>query len=204
MARPRSQDYEAKRTTILHRAAELFALHGYGGASINMIATACHVSKALLYHYYPDKEAVLFDILNQHLTQLVEAVEQAALAPEDRFYAVCSTLLETYRDADAEHQVQITALKQLPPERQEGLRALERRLVRIMSEVIASEVPEIGDGPLLKATTMSAFGMLNWHYLWFRVGKGLTRDQYARFVTELIRSGAMRAADAVNIGPGAD
>lgn len=198
MARPRSQDYEAKQTVILHRAAELFAQHGYGGASINMIATACHVSKALLYHYYPDKEAVLFDILNQHLTQLVEAVEQAARAPKDRLYAICAALLETYRDADAEHQVQITALKQLPPERQEGLRVLERRLVRIMSEVIEAELPEIGNGPALKSTVMSAFGMLNWHYLWFREGKGLTRDQYARFVTGLILSGAAQAADSVN------
>lgn len=193
MARPRSQDYEIKRTAILHRAAELFAQHGYGGASINMIATACKVSKALLYHYYPDKEAVLFDILNQHLTQLVEAAEQAARAPKDRLYALSSALLETYRDADAEHQVQIMALRQLPPERQEGLRALERRLVQIMSGIIADEVPEIGNGPLLKFATMSAFGMLNWHYLWFRDGKGLTRDQYARFVTGLILSGAANA-----------
>ena len=198
MARPRSHDYEIKRTAILHRAAELFAQHGYGGASINMIATACKVSKALLYHYYPDKEAVLFDILNQHLTQLVEAAEQAAQAPRDRLYTLSAALLETYRDADAEHQVQITALKQLPPERQEGLRGLERRLVKIMSTVIADEVPEIADGPLLKCAAMSAFGMLNWHYLWFREGKGLTRDQYARFVAGLILSGAGNATAIMN------
>lgn len=201
MARPRSHDYEIKRTAILHRAAELFAQHGYGGASINMIATACKVSKALLYHYYPDKEAVLFDILTQHLTHLVEVAEQAAKAPTDRLYALAAALLETYRDADAEHQVQITAMKQLPPERQEGLRALERRLVQIMSGIIADEVPGIGTGPLLKPVAMSAFGMLNWHYLWFRDGKGLTRDQYARFVSQLILTGAASAAKAVNAAP---
>lgn len=199
MARSRSQDYDIKRTAILHRAAELFAQHGYGGASINMIATACKVSKALLYHYYPDKEAVLFDMLNLHLTQLVEAAERAALAPQDRLYALCAALLETYRDADAEHQVQITALRQLPPERQEGLRELERRLVKIMSEVLAKEIPALGNGPLLKSAAMSAFGMLNWHYLWFRDGKGLTRDQYARFATQLILSGAAEAAAAISV-----
>lgn len=198
MARPRSQSYEIKRTTILHRAAELFAQHGYSGASISMIASSCQVSKALLYHYYPDKEAVLFDILNQHLIRLVEVAEQAAKAPKDRLYTLCATFLEIYRDADAEHQVQITALKQLPPERQEGLRALERRLVQIMSEIIADEVPGIGAGPLLKPMAMSAFGMLNWHYLWFREGKGLTRDHYARFVATLILSGAGQAAVVVN------
>ena len=198
MARPRSQDYEIKRTAILHRAAELFALHGYGGASISMIATACQVSKALLYHYYPDKEAVLFDILDQHFTRLVAVAEQAANAPKDRLYTLCAALLETYRDADAEHQVQITAFKQLPAERQAGLRVLERRLVQIMSQIIMDEVPGIKDGPMLKPVVMSAFGMLNWHYLWFREGKGLTRDQYARFLTEMILTGAGQAAAVVN------
>lgn len=201
MARPRSHDYEIKRTAILHRAAELFAQHGYSGASVSMIAAACHISKALLYHYYPDKEAVLFDILHQHLTQLVGVAEQAANAPKDRLFALCAAFLETYRGADAEHQVQITALKQLPVERQDGLRALERRLVQIMSEIIASEVPGIQAGPLLKPVAMSAFGMLNWHYLWFREGKGLTRTQYARFVTNLILSGAGQASAVVHEAP---
>ena len=190
MARSRSQDYELKRTAILHRAAQLFAQHGYAGTSINMIAAACQVSKALLYHYYADKEAILFDILTHHLTRIVEVVEQAVLQTQDRVYAICAALLDAYRDADAEHQVQISALKQLPPERQEGLRVLERRLVTMMSEAIAQELPSLTTGPLLKAVTMSAFGMLNWHYLWFRENKGLSREQYARLVATLILNGA--------------
>jgi AcrR family transcriptional regulator len=195
MARPRAQDYEVKRKAILHRAAELFAQFGYAGTSITMIAEACGVSKALLYHYYPDKSAVLFDILSSHLEQLVEAVEAAALAPvQERVYAIAAALLETYRDADAEHQVQIMALKLLPPEQQDKLRGIERRLVTLLSDAIAEAVPEVGHGPMLKPITMSAFGMLNWHYLWFREGRGLTRAQYARMVTELILSGAAKAA----------
>jgi hypothetical protein len=43
---------------------------------------------------------------------------------------------------------------------------------------------------------MSLFGMLNWHYLWFRDGKGITREKYARMVTGLILSGADDAMSA--------
>ena len=46
---------------------------------------------------------------------------------------------------------------------------------------------------MLKPVTMSAFGMLNWQYLWFRDGKGLTRADYARLVTGLIKTGAEEA-----------
>lgn len=200
MARTRAQDYDAKRLAILHRSAELFAQYGYSGTSITMIADACGVSKALLYHYYSDKEALLFDIISDHLEGLIGVVEAASTSaadPQGRLHGICAALLDAYRDADAEHQIQIANLKLLPAERQEILRGMERSLVVLFSDAIAEAVPEIGRGPLLKPITMSLFGMLNWHYLWFREGKGLSRDDYARLVTELLAGGAARAAAAV-------
>ena len=201
MARTRAQDYDDKRRAILHRSAELFAQFGYSGTSITMIAEACGVSKALLYHYYSDKEAVLFDILSAHLEELVVVVEKAAQAgrdPEARVHAIAAALLDAYRDADAEHQVQIANLKLLAPEKQEQLREMERLLVNHLSDALAEALPAIGRGPLLKPLTMSVFGMLNWHYLWFREGKGLTREDYAHLVTRLVLAGAPAAAAAAS------
>ncbi|HUH48823.1 MAG TPA: TetR/AcrR family transcriptional regulator, partial [Mycoplana sp.] len=71
---------------------------------------------------------------------------------------------------------------------------MERQLVVFLSDALAEALPEIGKGPLLKPLTMSMFGMLNWHYLWFREGKGLTREQYADMVTTLILTGAPQVA----------
>lgn len=197
MARTRAQDYDAKRLAILQRTARLFAQFGYSGTSITMIAEACGVSKALLYHYYPDKEALLFDILSAHLEELVEAVEKATAStpePRARVHAIAQALLEAYRDADAEHQIQIANLKLLPEPRQEQLRALERVLVKLLSDALAQALPGIGHSASLKPLTMSMFGMLNWHYLWFREGGGMSRDDYARFASELILKGAEEAA----------
>ena len=204
MARTRAQDYEAKRSAILRRSAELFARHGYSATSITMIAEACGASKALLYYYYQDKEALLFDVIAVHLSALVEAVEKAARESEagDRLYAVSAALLEAYWDADAEHQVQIASLKMLQAEMQEALRTTERKLVALFSDLVADAVPAVGRGPLLKPLTMSLFGMLNWHYLWFREGKGLTRPEYARLATGLITAGAPRVVqDAERSAP---
>jgi len=209
MARTRAHDYDAKRAAVLHHAAALFAQHGYTGTSITMIARACGVSKALLYHYYSDKEAVLFDILSAHLEHLLAEARAAAAAaePQARLFALTDALLNAYRDADAEHQVQIANLKLLPPPLQEKLRAMERELVDLFADAIAGAVPEVGRGPLLKPIAMSLFGMLNWHYLWFREGKGLTRSEYALLVTGIIERGAgptaaaLAAARAATDGP---
>jgi AcrR family transcriptional regulator len=200
MARTRANDYDRKRQGILSRSAALFAEHGYTGTSITMIAEACGVSKALMYHYYSSKDAVLFDLLQDHLQNLVMVVEAAAQSagkPEEKLFAISAALLEAYRGADAEHQVQISSLKLLPPAQQEILKEMERKLVAIVSEAIADAIPHAAKKrQLLKPLTMSLFGMLNWHYLWFRDGKGITREKYARMVTGLILSGADDAMSA--------
>ena len=77
MARSRANDYDDKRQAILDRSAELFSAHGYDRASMNKIAEACGVSKANLYHYYKDKEGLLFDVIRFHLKELLEVVETA-------------------------------------------------------------------------------------------------------------------------------
>jgi AcrR family transcriptional regulator len=207
MARTRANDYDQKRLGILSRSAALFAAHGYTGTSITMIAEACGVSKALMYHYYSSKDAVLFDLLSHHLQHLVAVVEAASQSPGDgreRLLAIAAALLEAYRGADAEHQVQIASLKLLPAAEQESLKELERQLVALVSEALSAAVPAVATRRnLLKPLTMSLFGMLNWHYLWFREGKGITRDQYARMVTGLILAGAdeaMAAADEAAAG----
>ncbi|ABD08337.1 transcriptional regulator, TetR family [Rhodopseudomonas palustris HaA2] len=201
MARTRANDYDQKRRGILSRSAKLFAEHGYTGTSITMIAEACGVSKALMYHYYRSKDAVLFDLLADHLQHLVGVVESAARSEGDageRLFAIAAALLEAYRGADAEHQVQISSLKLLPGEQQEELKALERSLVSLMSDAISAAIPATAAKPhLLKPLTMSLFGMLNWHYLWFREGKGLNRQTYAKMVTTLMVAGAEQAMDAV-------
>ncbi len=200
MARTRANDYDKKRQGILSRSANLFAEHGYTGTSITMIAEACGVSKALMYHYYSSKDAVLFDLLQDHLQNLVAVVEAAARSagkPEEKLFAISAALLEAYRGADAEHQVQISSLKLLPQAEQEILKEMERKLVAIVSEAIAAAIPHAAKKrQLLKPLTMSLFGMLNWHYLWFRDGKGITREKYARMVTGLILAGAEDAMAA--------
>ena len=121
MARTRAADYDEKRNAILKRSSRLFADGGFERTSMSQVANTCGVSKALLYHYYASKEALLYDILYGHLKELVDAVEEAGSATgtaEDRLRALVGAILDAYRDADAEHKVQINALASLPEDKQ--------------------------------------------------------------------------------------
>lgn len=193
MARTRAKDHGDKRAGIMETAARIFADDGYDRSSMAQLAAECGVSKALIYHYYASKEALLFDIIDTHLNELIDAVEEADLPdaePEARLEALVAGLLEAYRDADAKHKVQLGALSFLPDDQQEHLKGLERRLVARFSDAVRALNPEaFGDRPLLKPVTMSLFGMLNWFYMWFREGGPVTRSGYAKLATRLLVSG---------------
>lgn len=192
MARPRANNYDDKRRAILDRSAEMFSEYGYDRASMNKIATACGVSKANLYHYYTDKDELLFDVIRFHLEkllQVVEAADQPGLAPQERLRELVAALLEAYRDADAQHSVQISSMRFLSDERQTELKNMERYLVRTFSDAVSAVAPQIKGTTLLKPVTMSLFGMINWHYLWFKSPGPVTRADYAELVTRLIVDG---------------
>lgn len=195
MARPRAANYDDRRFAILRRAARLFADQGYDRTSMTEIAVALGVSKALFYHYYSSKDALLFDIIHAHLVELVEATEAAdnsSLKPEDRLGQVIVAILDCYRDADAEHKIQINHLGQLPAEQQVILKALERRLVQVMAGVVEALNPHL-EKRLVKPMAMSIFGTINWKYMWFREGGSIDRKEYAALVTRLFATGIVGA-----------
>ena len=191
MARTKAADYEEKRQAILHSAARLFAVEGYDRSSMSQLAEACGVSKALLYHYYPGKDALLFGVIGTHLKSLcntVEAADRPDAPAEERLHHLIAALLAAYREADHEHKVQINEMKYLPAAEQETLKDLERRLVACFAEAIRGLNPDLDDRHL-KPVTMSLFGMLNWHYMWFRPEGGISRDEYAALAGRLIFDG---------------
>ncbi|HWV44355.1 TetR/AcrR family transcriptional regulator [Pseudorhodoplanes sp.] len=193
MARPRSADHGIKRRAILDRSAKLFAQNGYDRTSMAEVASECGVSKALLYHYYASKETLLYDILHVHLQELLDTTKavDSTLAPRDRLRALVGALLDAYRDADQQHKIQINEMAKLPAERQKALIALERDLVAVFADAIAQVLPDIGRSrTLLKPVTMSLFGMLNWHYMWFREGGTMSRQDYADLATTILVEGA--------------
>jgi TetR/AcrR family transcriptional regulator len=195
MARPRASDHESKRSDILERAAALFAEYGYDRTSLVMLAQACGMSKALLYHYYTDKSELLFDIIRTHLEHLLavtEAVErQSSPDPRDHLLRLAEAVLDAYRTADNRHHIQIGQMHLLPPAQQDTLKQMERTLAGRFAAAIAPCVPQSARGKaMLKPLTMSLFGMLNWHYLWFREDGPMSRSEYARLAVTLLVEGA--------------
>lgn len=194
MARTRATDFEEKRRGILEHAAAVFAEQGMEKASMAQIAAHGQVSKALLYHYYPSKDALIYAIITTHLEELdaaIAAADEPELAPQQRLRRLVGTVLENYRGADNEHKVQLNATTALSDEQKAAILAIEKRIVKRFATVLRTINPGLDrpERPLLTPVTMSLFGMMNWVYMWFKEGGRITRDDYADVATTLILEG---------------
>ena len=83
---PRIRDAARSRATILEAATGEFAAHGLGGARVDEIARRADVNKALLYHYFGNKEALFLAVLEQIYARIRGAeatLDLETLPPEE-------------------------------------------------------------------------------------------------------------------------
>lgn len=202
MGRSRAKDHDEKRLAILKNAAAFFAAKGYDAASIRDLADHCNISKALIYHYYSSKEALLFGIIKQHLDRLLHEMETAETIqdPEQDLLHLINIILEVYRNADSEHKLQLNASERLPLRDQNEIKDMQRRVVAIMAKKIDALAPDqFAKAPhTLKPVTMSVFGMLNWFYMWYSDDQSerkqtISRRDYAKMVHDFVLGGIDRA-----------
>lgn len=67
---------ESQHDRIRLAAVHLFAQHGYAGTSMKRLAAELGTVPANLYNYYPNKEAILFDVLSDQLQRLLDRDEK--------------------------------------------------------------------------------------------------------------------------------
>jgi AcrR family transcriptional regulator len=69
---------ERTRSRLIRAAIRLFSARGYDGVSVDHVASAAHVDKALVYHYFSGKED-LYRAALREVYQRPDAAEQGAL-----------------------------------------------------------------------------------------------------------------------------
>lgn len=192
MSRTRSPNFEQQRDTIRASAARLFARDGYPVSSIAELARACGVSKALLYHYYRDKEQLLFDIADRYLDGLLAIlaeVDAQPLAPAAKLRRLIERFMAAYEDAAAYHRVLVQDVKYLKAAHRNRVNAKQRRVVQAYADAVAAAAPQLAGDALLKPVTMTLFGMINWTFTWLKNDGPVRHADMAPVVADLFLRG---------------
>jgi AcrR family transcriptional regulator len=69
---------EDRRAAILDAALEVFSRRGYNGSSIDEIAGAAGISKALIYEHFPSKRELHVSLLERHTQDIFMRLAQTA------------------------------------------------------------------------------------------------------------------------------
>lgn len=182
MSRNRADSYDQKVAHIRRTAAALFASNGFSRTSVAELARECGVSKALIYHYYDSKEALLFDILQAYLAGLTAALAtdpSAHASQRDYLRYLIHAVLGEYRQAGYTHKLLLHDLHVLPSADQDQLRTTERTIVGQFERAITLAAKEAGHTtPPHGPRAMMLLGTMNWTYTWFREDGPLRLDEY--------------------------
>jgi AcrR family transcriptional regulator len=86
----RRLDVDERRRRLLELGADLFSRHTYAELSMSAIAREAGISKALLYHYFPSKQAYFVATLEQQAAEVaaLTAVDPSLPAPEQLMRAL--------------------------------------------------------------------------------------------------------------------
>lgn len=193
MVRPRAENYLERQQGILDAAAAMFAKHGFNGTSIAALADSCGVSKALLYHYYDSKEALLYDMLLVHCKLLSQTAMDATMQsdkPEEQLRSLIRALMDLYMSSRDKHVVLLNDLHCLPNEQQVEIKEEERKVLQAIKDLIVKLRPDLTP-PHVTSLTMYLMGAVNWTYTWFKPQGQVSSDEFADLATATFLNGVL-------------
>jgi AcrR family transcriptional regulator len=128
---PRQERSRLTVEAILDAAARVFERHGYAGGTTNRIAERAGVSIGSLYQYFPNKDAILVALVEQHLDEGTAAIgpvlaDLVADAPpvDVAMRQLVEAMVALHRERPALHRVLFEEAPR-PPALRRRLEALE-------------------------------------------------------------------------------
>ena len=171
-------------------ARALFARHGYAAVSMRQIAAEVGVQAGALYLYTPDKQTLLFDLMKEHMDELLaawasESVDEPPLARLERFVRFH---IGFHIDRPNEVFLAYMELRNLEPgnfaEIERLRHAYEDALEAILAQGVAEGIFRIAD---TRIATLAVIAMLTGVNTWYRVGGRLSAEEVAGIYWGMVR-----------------
>jgi len=160
------------REEVLERAARLFAEKGYDAASMREIAEAVAIRPSSLYHHFPSKERILFEICyGFHRDFGLEVVPElrAERPPEEAIRAAIRAHILYSNRRWAHVVVGMRERRSLPADQQAAIRALRRQYRDAIASTIQRGCEQGSFSvPDVKLAAMAVLDMVNGMAQWYR------------------------------------
>ena len=171
-------------------ALKLFAQSGYAAVSMRQIASEVGMQAGALYLYTPDKQTLLFDLMREHMEDLLAAWAAAkqGASPPERLEAFTRFHIRYHLDRTDLVFIAYMELRNLEPDNFAVIQSLraryEQELERILRDGNSGGLFKIADARL---STMAIIAMLTGMTSWYREDGRLSRDRIERIYWNMVR-----------------
>lgn len=191
---------------ILAQCARLMAKKGYHGTSMRNLARVTDRSLAGLYHYFKNKQELLYLINQRGFSFLLDSAQRLArrnLTPAERLRALIENHVNYFAGHLNEMRVMMLGTLELNPRQDREIRQLKDDYKTIVADCVADLWRTAGNreftAAALNRKTYLLFGMMNWIYGWYSRNEHGTRrelidDIFATFTEGLCASPRAEAA----------
>ncbi|ATF19085.1 TetR/AcrR family transcriptional regulator [Phaeobacter gallaeciensis] len=200
MARTQGSHSDITGPRIRAAALKLFAQHGYAAVSMRQIASEVGVQAGALYNYTPDKQSLLFSLMEGHMTELLQAWQD--LRAPDQTVSVGSVedhvlaRLEAFTRFHIRFHLErpdavFIAYMELRNLSEDNFTAIEslRREYENALETILKDGVRLGvfHIPDTKIATLAVIAMLNGVMTWYRSGGRLSLDEVEAIYWDMVQ-----------------
>lgn len=160
-------------------ALRLFAARGYAAVSMRAIAGEVGVQAGALYNYTPDKQSLLFDLMQGHMSALLAAYDpEPVAAPLARLRHFVEFHISFHHAREDAVFIAYMELRNLTPENFEIIEGLRRQYEDQLEQILKDGVVAGDfDVPDTKIATLAVIAMLTGVNTWFRDGGRLSLAQ---------------------------
>ncbi|MGR3760187.1 TetR/AcrR family transcriptional regulator [Roseobacteraceae bacterium NS-SX3] len=190
MARTQGSHSDITGPRIRTAALRLFAQHGYAAVSMRQIAKEVGVQAGALYNYTPDKQSLLFSLMEGHLADLLAAWNGRPRQPEPlaQLESFVRFHIQFHMERPDAVFIAYMELRNLTGENFTAIEALRREyenaLERILKKGVAEDVFHVPD---TKIATLAVIAMLNGVMTWYRSGGRLSLDEVETIYWDMVR-----------------
>lgn len=190
MARTHGSHAELTGPRIRKAAERLFAQSGYAAVSMRKIAAEVGVQVGALYNYIPDKQALLFDLMDSHMRELLDAralrdVGQDAMARLEDFTRFHIRFHLKRPDAVFIAYMELRNLSEANFEKVEARRRLyEEELADILQQGMDEGTCRVAD---VRVATRAVIAMLTGVTTWYRAEGALSAQDVEEVYWQMVR-----------------
>lgn len=171
MARKTGSHSEITGPRVRAAALRLFAAHGFAAVSMRQIAAEVGVQAGALYLYTPDKQSLLFDLLRDHMQEVLDgwAAEEKPEGAVKLLEAFTRFHIRFHLERREQVFISYMELRNLEPDNFATLEKMRRQYEDALSGILTEGVEEgLFDVDDIRLTTLALISMLNGVTSWYK------------------------------------